>query len=680
MDEHSLESLVETFRCFICTDKLKDAHLCPHCSKLCCYICIRRWLTDQKSECPHCRTSLLLHELVKCRWVDEVTKQLDSFQLVDAEKRNASEKEICKTHQENLSVYCWNCKQCICHQCALWEVIHSGHEFKPLEEIYEEHAIQIKEEFVRLKRRLDELIGLVQEVERSVELVRASRDERIREIHHAAEHMISRLNAQLKTKLFTLMAKKNSLSQETEHLETILKSVEQQLNTCSKSQLIIQSNEILQNMAEIQNKPMNCFITAAVPTYFPSEIVPEYDGSTFVMQNFSVLQQRADPVYSPPLHVCGQTWRLKVYPDGIHAVRGNYLSVFLELSAGLLETSKYEYRIEMINQASRDPSKNFDREFASDFYVGECWGYNRFFRLDLLASEGYLNTENDTLILEFQTAQTQYITQINNLKERLAIELSRNQAALVATNDTGIEIPILKRASTSTGVSTTPENVSDVTTSSLLSPTFGFSSPVQPISNFMPFSSNLYLTSLISNSFVTFKNKNINDEGINKSLEKSIDSENTVIVNDAQTSCTRLKIKCTKINQPHDYDFAPAEETLNTYNPMLVPNYPNAHKRMSKCSCRYKDIGTFESYEASCETDSSRSDNKIVSECNVEETALNNSECVKGGVIGASINIDENSTDESDFDEERVSDDLEFQFPNKRGHCRQHLHFWNFSK
>ncbi len=121
----------------------------------------------------------------------------------------------------------------------------------------------------------------------------------------------------------------------------------------------------------------------------------------------------------------GLSWRLKVYPDGNGVVRGNYLSVFLELSAGLPETSKYEYRVEMIHQgipasssasagASRpsvgsggaplvgDSSKNVVREFASDFEVGECWGYNRFFRLDLLASEGYLNPETDTLLLRLE--------------------------------------------------------------------------------------------------------------------------------------------------------------------------------------------------------------------------------------------------------------------------------------
>lgn len=92
----------------------------------------------------------------------------------------------------------------------------------------------------------------------------------------------------------------------------------------------------------------------------------------------------------------------------------------------------------MVHQGSRDNSKNIIREFASDFEVGECWGYNRFFRLDLLASEGYLNSSLDTLILRFQvrpptffqrcrdqqwyigqllTVQTQYVSQINTMKE-----------------------------------------------------------------------------------------------------------------------------------------------------------------------------------------------------------------------------------------------------------------------
>ena len=38
---YPLQSIAEVFRCFICMEKLRDARLCPHCSKLCCFSCIR---------------------------------------------------------------------------------------------------------------------------------------------------------------------------------------------------------------------------------------------------------------------------------------------------------------------------------------------------------------------------------------------------------------------------------------------------------------------------------------------------------------------------------------------------------------------------------------------------------------------------------------------------------------
>lgn len=452
MDDHTVESLAEVFRCFICMEKLKDARLCPHCSKLCCFACISRWLTEQRAQCPHCRATLHLHELVNCRWAEEVTQQLDTLHLNGPGGYNSDEqeKDVCELHNEKLSVYCWTCRLCICHQCALWGGMHSGHTFKPLEDVYDDHMSRINDEVSQLKRRHVELISLVQEVERNVESVKNAKDERVREIRNAVELMIARLESQLKAKLMTLTGQRHQLTQETELLESLLLEVDHQKRSCSKQELIEKSNDLLQMFAQVHRKPMASFVTAPVPADFSSEIVPQYDSSVFVMNNFSSLQQRADPVYSQILHVSGLGWRLKVYPDGNGVVRGNYLSVFLELSAGLRETSKYEYRVEMVHQLSKDPSKNIVREFASDFEVGECWGYNRFFRLDLLASEGYLNTKNDSLILRFQVrpptfyqksrdqqwyitqleaAQMQYVSQVNDLKERLSIELSRNQSS-----------------------------------------------------------------------------------------------------------------------------------------------------------------------------------------------------------------------------------------------------------
>ena len=103
-----------------------------------------------------------------------------------------------------------------------------------------------------------------------------------------------------------------------------------------------------------------------------------------------------------------------------------HFNVTLTIAASLFTFCfpvRYEYRVEMIYQGPSGPvshcttnavvpsnsrsnlttvcdsSKNVVREFASDFEVGECWGYNRFFRLDLLGSEGYLNQDNDSVLL-----------------------------------------------------------------------------------------------------------------------------------------------------------------------------------------------------------------------------------------------------------------------------------------
>ena len=43
------------------------------------------------------------------------------------------------------------------------------------------------------------------------------------------------------------------------------------------------------------------------------------------MNSFSILQQRADPVYSQPLHVSGLSWRLKVYPVSSSDFFANHL-------------------------------------------------------------------------------------------------------------------------------------------------------------------------------------------------------------------------------------------------------------------------------------------------------------------------------------------------------------------
>ena len=66
--------------------------------------------------------------MVHYRWVEEVTQQLDTLKEganggpggVGGCRSDDEGRDKCKAHVEKLSVYCWTCRQCICHQCALW--------------------------------------------------------------------------------------------------------------------------------------------------------------------------------------------------------------------------------------------------------------------------------------------------------------------------------------------------------------------------------------------------------------------------------------------------------------------------------------------------------------------------------------------------------------------------------
>lgn len=106
--------LEEIFKCFICFGRVKNAQMCPHCSKLCCNNCIKKWLTEQKSQCPHCRAPLRVSQLVNCRFVTEITSALDNLQI-----KKEEDDELCQTHKNKLQYYCTTCQTAICSDCAM---------------------------------------------------------------------------------------------------------------------------------------------------------------------------------------------------------------------------------------------------------------------------------------------------------------------------------------------------------------------------------------------------------------------------------------------------------------------------------------------------------------------------------------------------------------------------------
>lgn len=51
---------------------------------------------------------------------------------------------------KKLTVFCWTCKKCICHRCALWGGVRG---LNRLAEIYEQHVTKVNEEVAKLRQR-----------------------------------------------------------------------------------------------------------------------------------------------------------------------------------------------------------------------------------------------------------------------------------------------------------------------------------------------------------------------------------------------------------------------------------------------------------------------------------------------------------------------------------------------
>ncbi|VDK44743.1 unnamed protein product [Taenia asiatica] len=385
------------------------------------------------------RRTLYTHALINCRWADDVIQQLDRLKNADenfAIKTPDPSADLCESHNERLTVYCVTCDRVICHRCALFDGRHGQHTFRPLDEVYQEHVDAIKCEMDKLKSRRNEVQRLIDDVGDNILILNARKESRVEEIKKVVESIILRLESRHTSKLSTLTAQRNHLTQETELLNSLLHEVEAQLSSTTPANLIFRSPALSAMFAEVHKTPMPSVNCDYSPYDFASELVPPYATGEFVIRDFSRVRQRAEPIYSPPLECGALKWRLKVYPSGNGIVRGQYLSVFLEMTSGRREPSKYEYYIQLMHQGPpQDSAKCIAREFASEFAAGECWGYNRFIRLDLLDSEGYVSSPDDCLCFNYmvrpQTYQQQcrdylwYITQLEDQKEQLQEQVRR---------------------------------------------------------------------------------------------------------------------------------------------------------------------------------------------------------------------------------------------------------------
>ncbi|KAJ3285605.1 Tripartite motif containing 37 [Borealophlyctis nickersoniae] len=384
-----------------------------------------------------------ISELIHCRFIDDLMVQLRDLPALTEKAETSSDK--CARHSAHAIYFCNDCQDAICADCAVIEETvctqgskifigtgihnvcqkHKSHRVQRLSAAYESRRQPIEAGLGELRTRLLRYEDLLVNADEQVALLKKAKKEvcgrgytmpfilAINTAGVLSKHKSARRNTcrsgwlrwmvnlvgvnfvlpPLISRSVVAAAYKNQVLDEMEMIRVTLKTVEGHLAQASQVDMINNSEKVVKLMHQQHPQTPEDFPLPELAVQLESDFVPPFDGSTFLIKKFRNFRQTGEIVYSEPMYASGLTWRLKVYGSG------SFLSVFLELLTGdPHESSPYQYRVEMIHHSN---GANISREFTSDFKIGDCWGYNRFFRLNLIEPGNYWNEQDDTIELRY---------------------------------------------------------------------------------------------------------------------------------------------------------------------------------------------------------------------------------------------------------------------------------------
>ena len=222
-DPSTVEFLKEYFNCAICTERLKNPHICPHCSKPCCLDCFKQCLTGNPS-CPFCRAHLLIHELVKFRWIDDIVNQLDPLLSTKASDPPKDRKmDRCHAHPDkDLDVFCKTCMKCVCSDCALFgDQKHKDHELQKLEDVYRQ-KFQLLESYVTsLHKQLIEVSSKSKKTEQQIKFLLSEKHNQEVHIDYAVGAILDKLDRSVTDKIKQIKDYREQLQEKGDRISTV---------------------------------------------------------------------------------------------------------------------------------------------------------------------------------------------------------------------------------------------------------------------------------------------------------------------------------------------------------------------------------------------------------------------------------------------------------------------------
>ncbi|ORY52845.1 hypothetical protein BCR33DRAFT_180015 [Rhizoclosmatium globosum] len=470
----------DMFKCYLCFDSLTHPVMCPSCSKIGCGDCVQKWLATNR-HCPHCRAHLTPENLVLCRFMDDLAKQVRD--AMSATLRNASHPQtpssnpadVCSTHNAPLFYFCHPCQTALCSDCAILTDTHKQHHIDHLQAVYSTHRDKLWSCLKSLFQSLKHLAETRSQVDTQLSALHAAKVKVQQKHQKQMQAAQDFLELQFTAKASILQKFDREVEHEVTRIQDTVQDMQTHLKVSSKMEVIQKSASILEIVEREHGANSKWGLQgsgASVPLVaktFQSTLIPAYESSVMKIPDFMQRIQNTtieadaalpngslDVIYSEPFRASGVEWKLKVYCNGN---KGTHLSVFVLMLDGYPAPSKYQYAIELVRKtqssepataAHNEPDTSgvkSTREFISEFSPGECWGYTKFYPLELFPSSGFLSPEDGSLEIKFSVRAMDYAQRCRDLQWRLdKVEGGNNTVSTEAClkNNLSLFLPLFR--------------------------------------------------------------------------------------------------------------------------------------------------------------------------------------------------------------------------------------------
>ncbi|KAJ5066612.1 e3 ubiquitin-protein ligase trim37 [Anaeramoeba ignava] len=448
-----ISKMGQVFKCFICLSNVRSTVMTPCCHKFCCYDCIEQWLNEHSS-CPLCRSKISINDMIKAQTIDEIAEEFEMLEKKESE-------EICQKHQIQARYYCVTCQIPICSDCVIIDDQHKSDEIVVLDSYYQKQLSIIQEKITSLNQMAQYYQDTMNKIDQQLEGISDSFEQCKIKTEHAKDEILRRIEEKTKEKKEYISTARIQAKKSKEEIEKNLTIITKTMKQYSKSELIRNTEMILESLEKIQSPRANdTNLHWNQESQLLNEIVPEFDKFFMEIPQFSSYRHQCTEINSDVVNLRGQQWRLKVYPFGnSEEIQDEYISIFLELVKSSFPTLRYTYHIELIHPLSdfvESENTNFEnekndrkignlssnkeqkinmdislkqispkasREYSSDFQEGDSWGYSKFHRIHSIENEGFVS--QDTLKIAFSLRPLTYFHKSLE-QEKFIQDLKRN--------------------------------------------------------------------------------------------------------------------------------------------------------------------------------------------------------------------------------------------------------------